>query len=388
MVLLQYYYPAFKGGGPIRSLSNMAERLGDQVRFRIVARDRDYGDPSGFPGILSDKWQTVGRAEVNYRTPAAIRLLPMLQVLRQTSYEVLYLNSLLNWQFSIAPLVWRRLGLLPKRPVLLAPRGELSQGALAQKPAKKRVYIRVAKMLGLVRGVTWHASSGLEKEEIERWFPRSGRDGGPPEVRIALNLSPTPETMEAPPLPVRKTVGTLRLAFVSRLTPKKNLAYLLRLLPGLRGEIALDVFGPTGRDPGYWQTCRRLIAEMPAHVSVTYRGPIPNEQVPEVFAAHHLFCFPTLGENYGHVVLESLQAGCPVVISDRTPWQDLDAKGVGWVIPLEEADRYAQVLQQVVEMDQAAFDAYSKRARAYAKEAACDSAVLQQNRQLFDGLVE
>ena len=388
LVLMQYYCPAFKGGGPIRSVSNAAERLVGQVFFRIVTRDRDFGDATAFSDILADSWQMVGQAEVNYRTPAAIRPFPMLKLLRETPHDVLYLNSLLNWRFSVVPLVWRRLGLLPQRPVLLAPRGELSQGALSLKPAKKRVYIRLAKMLGLVRGVTWHASSALEQREIEQWFSDSGPDGGRPEVRVALNLGPALRGADGSPPPAHKAAGSLRLVFVSRITAKKNLDYLLRLLPGLSGQIALDIYGPIGRHQAFWARCQSLIADMPPHVVVTYHGPIPNEKVAAVFAAHHVFCFPTLGENYGHVVLESLLAGCPVVISDQTPWQDLEERGVGWVIPLAERDRYAQVLQELVDMGQATFDAYSKRARTYATQAAGDESVLEQNRRLFEGLVE
>lgn len=36
---------------------------------------------------------------------------------------------------------------------------------------------------------------------------------------------------------------------------------------------------------------------------------------------YDLFVFPTLGENFGHVVIESLSAGTPVFMSNTTPWK-------------------------------------------------------------------
>jgi hypothetical protein len=45
-------------------------------------------------------------------------------------------------------------------------------------------------------------------------------------------------------------------------------------------------------------------------------------------AEYDLFLFPTLGENYGHVISEALASGCPVVISDQTPWRNLEAEGI------------------------------------------------------------
>jgi glycosyltransferase involved in cell wall biosynthesis len=42
--------------------------------------------------------------------------------------------------------------------------------------------------------------------------------------------------------------------------------------------------------------------------------------------------FPTLGENFGHVIAESLSASCPVICSDQTPWNDVLAAGGGTVL--------------------------------------------------------
>jgi glycosyltransferase involved in cell wall biosynthesis len=43
---------------------------------------------------------------------------------------------------------------------------------------------------------------------------------------------------------------------------------------------------------------------------------------------------PTYNENFGYVILEALLAGCPVILSDQPPWRDLEARQVGWTIPL------------------------------------------------------
>ena len=50
--------------------------------------------------------------------------------------------------------------------------------------------------------------------------------------------------------------------------------------------------------------------------------------------AHDLFVFPTLGENFGHVIYESLMCGTPVLVSDNTPWLP-DKKGALTVLPLD-----------------------------------------------------
>jgi len=44
LILTDYYLPGYKGGGPMRTLSTMVDRLGDEYRFRVLTRDRDLGD--------------------------------------------------------------------------------------------------------------------------------------------------------------------------------------------------------------------------------------------------------------------------------------------------------------------------------------------------------
>lgn len=54
---------------------------------------------------------------------------------------------------------------------------------------------------------------------------------------------------------------------------------------------------------------------------------------------------PTQGENYGHVFIEALSSGTPILLSDQTPWRNLKDKGIGWDIPLARKDRFIHALQ-------------------------------------------
>ncbi len=67
-------------------------------------------------------------------------------------------------------------------------------------------------------------------------------------------------------------------------------------------------------------------------------GPLPPDRVAEALRANHLLFLPTRSENFGHVILEALAAGCPVLLSDRTPWRNLARAGVGWDLPLDRPE--------------------------------------------------
>ena len=98
---------------------------------------------------------------------------------------------------------------------------------------------------------------------------------------------------------------------------------------------------------------------------------------------HHVFLFPTLGENYGHVIQEALSAGCVTLISDRTPWQDLEESGVGAAIPLEKPERFVDWLRRYAVMDAESFQELSDRAIRYAHEHSNLEQMAQKYREMF-----
>jgi len=378
LVLLDYYLPGFKAGGPARSIANLIHHLGDQFNFKIVSRDRDLGDERPYSDIKTDAWQSLGKCEVYYCSPQALAFLAVREIIASTKHDVLYLNSCFSPAFALKPLLLRRLGFIPKKRLILAPRGELSKGALALKTLKKRAYLLFARAIQLYRGVTWQASSAYEKHDILRIVMPH-----PKFVIVAPDLpgSASPGKVSRKR---KKARGHLKLAFLSRISPKKNLVGALRMLAGVRGEVKFNIYGPI-EDKKYWDECKKIIASLPANIEVRYLGAIANEQVAEVLAEHDLFFFPTHGENFGHVIWEAFASGCPVLISDQTPWQDLKEKGVGWNLPLNRPDLFEGALQEYLEMDEASHKMFSERAQIFGRAKILDQVVVEQNQQLFSG---
>ncbi|MGC4099092.1 MAG: hypothetical protein QM706_18430 [Nitrospira sp.] len=83
------------------------------------------------------------------------------------------------------------------------------------------------------------------------------------------------------------------------------------------------------------------------------------------------------------MIVEALLAGCPVLISDQTPWRDLQTKGVGWDLSLADPQRFREVLQSCIDMDQAAFSALSKQAWEYGMKVLREDPAAEQSRLLF-----
>jgi len=380
LIVASAYLPGFKAGGPIRSLANLVAHLGGEFDFRILTSDRDLGDAVPYADIQPDVWTEWGNNHVMYLSPDKQRLRSWRGLLTALDYDVIYLNAFFS-TFTIYTLLLRRLRQVPARPVILAPRGEFSPGALQLKWLKKRAFLLTAGFFGLYRNLLWQASSNFEAQEI-RDLTAQFRLDSEPAIIIAPNPPPKLLGNAHNPALRNKKSGIAQFVFLSRIARKKNLHYALNLLCKVPWQVRFDIYGPI-EDTGYWQECEQIIGTLPASVQVSYHGPVPADQVPATFASYHAFLFPTHGENFGHVILEALSAGCPVITSDQTPWRDLAARQAGWDLPLEQPDAFLQVIQQVIDMDQPTWETWSLGARGVADAFIHDPSIVEANRQLF-----
>jgi glycosyltransferase involved in cell wall biosynthesis len=387
LVTADWYLPGFKAGGPIRSLSSLATVLGNDIKFDLVTRDRDLGDSAPYSGVPCNQWVTRPECRVNYRSPRGLHLLPIWRFLAKQQVDVLYVNSLFSRPFSMWPLLAARLGLLPKSAIILAPRGELSPGALSLKRARKRIYLLFARACGLYRDVTWHASTEFEAADIRRVFGVENENhraivvaSDTMPIIVCGNLHEEGELngRVAPP----KAPGYLSCVFLSRVSPMKNLEGALSILRELQGRVDFHVYGPAADEP-YIEKCRAIAATLPSHIKVFFRGPVAPDDVPQALRMHHLFFLPTLGENYGHAIVEAMNAGLPVLISNCTPWRGLAARSAGADFPLEDRAAFIQYLQEMVWMDSSRYTPLAEGARVLGREISDQEMVIGKYQELF-----
>lgn len=333
---VSYYLPGYKAGGPLQSIANLVDRLEDEFDFRIVTSNHDLGEEASYPDVPAMNWVPVGKAQVMYLPEKRLSLGEIASIINNIQPDALYLNSFFDRRFTILPLLARRLGrLLRELPVVLAPRGEFSEGALRLKRFKKKSFLLASRLAGMYSGLVWHASTRHEASDIRATM-------GEVDIMCAVDL---PRRLGKPSLRKPRREGDpLRVAFLSRLSPMKNLLYALDVLAKVRTPTVFTIYGPR-EDEEYWRRCAAAIAAMPPHVEVIEAGPIHHSEVVPTLALHDLFFLPTLGENYGHVFAEALEAGLRLLISDQTPWLNLAAAGVGYDLPLGDPDAFVRAIE-------------------------------------------
>ena len=150
----------------------------------------------------------------------------------------------------------------------------------------------------------------------------------------------------------------------------------------MKGRIRYELYG-TIYDQDYWAECQQAIAQLPSGVVVEWRGQLPNDQVAAALADAHFLYMPSVGENFGHTMLEALTAGRPLLISDRTPWKDLAAQQAGWDLPLTDEAAFERALQTAVDLDQTAYDALARGAYAMGTRYLNDPAPVERSFRMF-----
>jgi glycosyltransferase involved in cell wall biosynthesis len=372
-----YFLPGFRAGGPIRSLQRTIDALNADFEFKVVTRDRDLGSPVPYPGLIEDRWSEVEGISIWYLRGAISEPVTLRRLIADCRPDLLYFHAFWDPRAVAMPLLLRRLGLVPSSvPALVAPRGEFAPGALAIKRWWKSGWLMLVRLLGLYRDVSWHASNEVEAEQIRAiWGPHAN-------VLLASDLPPR-ITSTAPPPRRPKVKGGLRLVFLSRISPMKNLDGALRLLGKVKTPMSLDIYG-TRESEEYWNECERLRQELPPHITVTHHGTAPPDEVIRVLSSYDLFLLPTLGENFGHAILEALLAGCPVLISDRTPWSCLQEERAGYALRLDQPAAFVEALEQFAAMDDAEFRQWSDGALRVAREYCADDGMRQQVRTALE----
>jgi glycosyltransferase involved in cell wall biosynthesis len=117
-----------------------------------------------------------------------------------------------------------------------------------------------------------------------------------------------------------KQPGKLRIVLAARISPMKNTLTAVRMVCKMSGSVELDLWGLL-EDKDYWEECLSQIALCPHDININYRGDVEHEKLHALLHEYDVMLLPTLGENFGHSIIEALDAGLPVVISDRTPWR-------------------------------------------------------------------
>jgi len=337
LIIMGRYLPGYKDGGPVRSIKNLIDRLGEEYDFHILTADRDHGDVQPYSSIKVREWNNIGNAKVFYVEPGGFNAETVLSCAE--GMDMIYMCGCFN-DYARTTLRLKKNGQI-KCKVVIAAMGLFSKGAFRIKYPKKKTYTTLLKWFGYFKNVEWSATDETEAVDIRRQVGKNAI------CHLAEDLPRKPARI------VHKTIsdkGSLRVIFLSRISKKKNLLFAVKILQRVtEGNIIFDIYG-NKEDLGYWQECEEELRKLPKNVVWSYKGIADAERVIEIFSEYDVFLFPTMAENYGHVIFEAMAGGCVPIISDKTPWNEEKMNSCGICIELESneyaASRFCEAIKK------------------------------------------
>jgi glycosyltransferase involved in cell wall biosynthesis len=365
--------PGFKAGGPIRSVSNIVNALKNEFEIYILTSAYDLGEDEPYKDVEYNLWHDQDGVFIKYLTKKLLNSSAISSNIKEVAPNVIYLNSLFSRVFTLMPLAVARKN---KIKVILAPRGMLGQGALALKKSKKMSFIKMAKLLGWYKKVTWHASTPIEAKEIREIFGKKTK------IIVAQNI-PISQQLELENILDRKNTGKVNFVFLSRIAKKKNLHLAIEAFRSVKTkqEVSFDIYGNI-EDDDYYNTFKDKIKKY-KNITINYKGIANPHEIADIYANADFMLLPTSHENYGHSIVEAWANGCPVIISKNTPWKNLRVQDLGWDVDISDIKHITKAVQEGIDLD---FTSYIQMVRAsylYFQNNICDEEIIDANRKLF-----
>ena len=373
LILYDYFDPAYKAGGPIRSLVNLVAVLEKEHEIFILATDQDH-DGTALQ-VKKDTWTAYGnRSKVKYLSSENRSYKRIKKEVEGLAPDIVYINGIFSLTFVIYPLWALRNSKSTK--VVIAPRGMLQSGALKLKSFKKKVYLFFLKrLISHHHNLHWHATDVQESEDIKKIFFKAGVviAGNIPVFDINASLEGS-----------KQVNGFVSISLIAK---KKNHLAFIKALKSLelKQRLVYHIYGPKS-DVTYFASIENEIAGAKDNLLIEYKGVVHPSNVSGTLKKYKFYVLTSYGENFGHAIFEAFNNGVPVIISNQTPWKGLRARKAGWDVDLSDPDSLRNAIREAVNMDDKTYSEYRQGARKVAESYMEENDFPAQYRRLFGGI--
>lgn len=256
------------------------------------------------------------------RGPVALQRAPgMAAALKTLNPDVLDVQGLWTWSSKVSLDHHRR----TERPYMITPRGMLDPWARSNSAWKKKLFGAFVETAHIDAAYVLRATANMEAQHFRN-------------MGLKAPIATIPNAIETPPLAKRPpNNGRRRVAFLSRVHPKKGIDYLLRAWSALEGQFPEWDLTIAGIDEKGHEAEMKALASRMGLARVDFPGPVYGAAKDAFYRATDLFVLPTHSENFGLVVAEALAQEVPVITTKNAPWSGLIKQECGWWIELDTA---------------------------------------------------
>lgn len=163
------------------------------------------------------------------------------------------------------------------------------------------------------------------------------------------------------------------ILFVGKLSPNKGVEYFIRAAAIAKkhiNQVKFVIVGPVsfeGQAKNKWQ---QLVDNLNLNDCVVFAGAASNTDLPYIYSSADVFCFPTLKEAFGIVVIEAMASGLPIITTDLPVLHEVTGETAIFV-PEKNPEAIAKSIEKLLADRKKMNDMRKKslkRAKVFAKE--------------------
>jgi glycosyltransferase involved in cell wall biosynthesis len=372
-----YFAPAFRYGGPPRSILGLCRGLidaGVDVEVFTTNANGDEPLPAAPGGVMYEdvpvRYFPLAWPQRYWR---ANGLRAALRTAADTA-DLIHIHGLWNMT-SWAGVASARAA---RKPYVISPRGMLRPEARRRHREMKSLAYWGIERANLEAAALLHATSDLEKCDLTPY--------GPPVTVIPNGITPSHATQDAiDRLRARAGIDESNavVTFLGRLHPIKRLDLLAEafaIVHRANPSARLVIAGPD--EGGYRDRVEQLFA--PVSTSTRWLGAVDSDDIAALFASSHVLVQCSDSESFGMSVAEALAAGVPVVVTTSSGWSIVETVGCGYSVP-QQATAIADGVLRVLHDGEA--QVLRRRARDWARHTFAWDAVARAMRDAYQQAV-
>ncbi|MDZ8225839.1 MULTISPECIES: glycosyltransferase [unclassified Nostoc] len=340
------YAPAWQFGGPVLSVSQLCEglaALGHEVE--VLTSNAGLNNqpelPINQPTIRNGVKVTYFQQEPGM----GIHCPDMEEAVtaRAKEFDIIHITGVWQRTSGAACKAAKHQGI----PYIVSPRGALGPYSWQQKTAKKILYYLWQERFNVTNADGIHYTSKQELQEC-RWLKLPGQSFIIPNGLNTKFWQPAKEEAKGWRKFQNFSEDDFIILNVGRLHHKKGLDLLPQALASLQHLKWRMVFVGSD-DDGTKGKLQQQFQVANLSDRVIFLDRCEPKELPAIYSAANLFVLPSLHENFGNVVVESLACGCPVLISEKVGLHNEVAEGcLGWVrsrVPSEWTKAIGELIQ-------------------------------------------
>ncbi len=305
-----------EASGPSYSVTKLNENVSKIYKSKLFTI-------SNKEEIINDNISKFKESQIFYKLSFSFKLIQSISSELKKNKDIILHNHSLWLPLNYLPFFFNKIF---KCYYIISPRGTLSSWSLKNSRFKKNFFWFLIQKRVLKNAIAFHATSDLELQEIRKL-------GFKQPIAVIPNGIDPHRSIKNKNKNYYSLSKEFSVIFLSRIHEKKGLENLIEAW----GEINfpetsiwnLKIFGK-GNDK-YINFLKDIcISKNIRNISIN--APLYGEKKISEYINSDIFILNSFSENFGQSVLESLNLGTPVIVSDQMPWKDVELMNCGWVV--------------------------------------------------------